>query len=61
MKKQISTLDINRDTPAEPLPPVVTGAKKYACDVCKVVFEVLWGKHRETCPCCDNYCDQAKG
>jgi hypothetical protein len=61
----IRTLDINSTTPAEglplvPLPPAVTGAKKYECDACKVQFTVHWGKHRETCPCCDMFCDQAK-
>lgn len=60
MKTHLSTLDINRDTPAEPLPPAVTGAKKYTCSECQVVFTVHWGKHRETCPCCDMFCDQAK-
>lgn len=60
MKPFISTLDITKDTPPVPLPPAVTGAKRYACDQCKVVFTVHWGKHCETCPCCDNFCDQVK-
>lgn len=60
MKTHLSTLDINKDTPAAPLPAAVTGAKRYECDACKAVFTVHWGKHTEECPCCDMMCDPLK-
>jgi rRNA maturation endonuclease Nob1 len=45
-----ATLDINRDTPAETMPP--NHVRKFDCETCEHTFEVVWARDEEECPGC---------
>lgn len=57
--RHLQTMDINRETPATPLPPHPLD-RKYDCPRCEHSFYVYHGLDTEICPGCDEDCTANK-